>query len=147
MTATAAFIRPVGTGSTASTSGAVLVGGGPADRYRRSHRPAPRGRHRSARPNYLARRCGAAIGLVLAVSLAVPAVGALVASLGGAPASAAEVSPAAPTTATHVARSGDTLWSIAAAHRGEVGHDRYLDALIRLNGGTRIEVGQAVLLP
>ncbi len=144
MTTTAAFIRPVETRGVGRPSGGVIIGGGPTDRYRRAHRPAPR---RASRPNYVVRRCCAALGLVLALVVAVPAVGAIVASLGGEPASAAGVSPATPGSATHVAGSGDTLWSIAATYRGTVDHDRYLDALIRLNGGTSIQVGQAVLLP
>ena len=41
----------------------------------------------------------------------------------------------------------DTLWSIASTYRGTVEQGRYVDALIRLNGGTSIEVGQAVRLP
>ena len=47
----------------------------------------------------------------------------------------------------HVAEPGDTLWSIADAYRGDVGRDRFIDALIDLNGGTGIQVGQAVHLP
>jgi Tfp pilus assembly protein FimV len=46
-----------------------------------------------------------------------------------------------------VARPGDNLWSIAEAHRGDVGVRRYVDALIDLNGGPSIQAGQRVLLP
>jgi len=46
-----------------------------------------------------------------------------------------------------VAHSGDSLWSIAERHRGDVGVRRYVDALIDLNGGTAIQAGQAVRLP
>jgi Tfp pilus assembly protein FimV len=67
---------------------------------------------------------------------------------GAAPAAAAGAAPPAPAArAVHVANRGDTLWAIAHEYRGEVAHDAYLEALIRLNGGTRIEVGQAVQLP
>jgi Tfp pilus assembly protein FimV len=48
---------------------------------------------------------------------------------------------------SHVALPGDTLWSIADRYRGDVGRDRYIDALIDLNGGTRILAGQAIRLP
>ena len=34
-------------------------------------------------------------------------------------------------------RPGDSLWSIAEAHHGDVSITRYVDALIALNGGTR----------
>lgn len=46
-----------------------------------------------------------------------------------------------------VARPGDTLWSIAEAHRGDVAVRPYVDALIDLNGGPSIQAGQAVFLP
>ena len=47
----------------------------------------------------------------------------------------------------HVAQPGDSLWSIAEAHRGDVAIDRYVDALIDLNGGTDVQIGQAIHLP
>jgi Tfp pilus assembly protein FimV len=85
------------------------------------------------------------------VALAVFVIGAtsvLVAGPGGAPAAAAGAAPPAPAArAVHVAHRGDTMWAIAHEYRGQVAHDAYLEALIRLNGGTRIEVGQAVQLP
>jgi len=69
--------------------------------------------------------------------------GTVLANRGGAPASTPTVRPAA----TYLAQPGDTMWSIAAAHHdGEV-PAAYLDALIELNGGTALEVGQVVVLP
>lgn len=65
---------------------------------------------------------------------------------GGVPASASGGSPAIE-SASLVARPGDTLWSIAAAHRGEVPHARYVDLLVRVNGGASIAAGQVVVLP
>ena len=126
--------------------------------YRRSATPRPtsraaRGRtsrraHR-ARPNYAARRAIAIVFAVVLLAIAAVTVSAIVgamADVGGRPAAASDIaSPSTPSV--HVARSGDTLWSIADLHRGEVGRDRYVNALIDLNGGTRIEVAQAVLLP
>lgn len=102
-------------------------------------------------PNYLARRVVAVIvalavlaALVVMVGTAIDAV----TDLGGRPAAASEVSSAAPAAAvTHVAAPGDTMWSIADRYRGDVDRGRYLDALIRLNGGTDILAGQAVRLP
>ena len=69
--------------------------------------------------------------------------------VGGRPAAASGVAAAsdAPIVRVHVAQPGDTMWSIADRYRGEVGHGRYVDALIDLNGGTAIQVGQAVRLP
>ncbi len=71
----------------------------------------------------------------------------LLAGSGGRPASASRAEPANTITATHVAVKGDSLWSIAETHRGDVGMDRFLDALIDLNGGTSVQIGQAVRLP
>jgi hypothetical protein len=47
----------------------------------------------------------------------------------------------------HVAQAGDTLWALAHEYRGAIAHDRYLDALIDLNDGVGLEIGQAVRLP
>jgi Tfp pilus assembly protein FimV len=103
-------------------------------------------------PNYAIRR-GAAVLVALAV-LAASAIAAgelvgAVADLGGRPAAASEVAPALGASApvVHVAAPGDTMWSIAQQYRGDVGRDRYVDALIDLNGDTSIQVGQAVRLP
>ncbi|HYN33430.1 MAG TPA: LysM domain-containing protein [Ilumatobacteraceae bacterium] len=105
-----------------------------------------------AMPNYMVRR-GAVALLALAVLAAGvigvgEAVGAL-ADLGGRPAAASEVAPALGTSTprVHVAAPGDTMWSIAGQYRGNVGRDRYVDALIDLNGDTSIQVGQAIGLP
>ena len=104
-------------------------------------------RARAATPTrmvYLRRRIGAA-ALLATLSVAVVVALDPLAGSGGVPASAAGAAPA--TRAVHVARSGDTLWAIAHEHRGDVAHDRYLDALIGLNGDVGIEIGQAVRLP
>ena len=52
-----------------------------------------------------------------------------------------------PVRSTVTAQPGDTLWSIARIHHGNIDVDRYLDRLITLNGGTSIQVGQSVVLP
>ena len=105
-------------------------------------------------PNYALRRVAAAF-----VALAVLAAGAIgvgevvgaLADLGGRPAAASEVAPTSGASTApprvHVAAPGDTMWSIAQQYRGEVGRDRYVDALIDLNGAAGIQVGQAVRLP
>jgi len=133
-----------------------VVTGGPVDRYQRAHRPViastRSGSTHTGAPNFLVRRGVAALIAIAAVTGAASIVGLVVASFGGAPAAAAEASPLSPSGVEqvpvhHVAQPGDTLWSIATTYRGSVDHGRYVDALIRLNGGTSIEVGQAVRLP
>ena len=107
----------------------------------RTHRPAP------VSPRTYARR-RALVGGVSAVIVALGLVAGfeLLAGSSGAPASAAVSRPGA-TSESVVARAGDTLWSIAEAHRGDIGVRRYLDALIDLNRGPSIQAGQRVLLP
>jgi hypothetical protein len=110
----------------------------------------------SAVPNYALRRAVALVlGLVL-VTLAILACAGLVGvvvDFGGRPAAASEIEPSAmggsssPIVRIHVAQAGDTLWSIADTYRGDVGRDRYIDTLIDLNGGTSLQVGEAVRLP
>lgn len=103
-------------------------------------------------PNYPLRRAVALVivlvALVIACSAAIATVEA-VADLGGRPAAASESAPESEVAVVriHVAESGDTLWSIAEHYRGDVARDRYVDALIDLNEGTSIQVGQAVRLP
>ncbi len=133
--------------------------GGPASRYRRVDRPVV-GVARPGRPNYAARRLGAAIVAVGSVVVMAGLLNSLLVGFGGSPASAAEAAATAATTAAagavaddalvpgvHVAGAGDSLWSIADRYRGSVDRDRYVDALIDLNGSTSIVVGQAVHLP
>lgn len=103
-------------------------------------------------PPYARRRAVAAALLALVVVLLAFAVSTLVDAaidVGGRPAAASGVAAASdtPIVRVHVAQPGDTMWSIADRYRGEVGHGRYVDALIDLNGGTTIQVGQAVRLP
>ncbi len=102
-------------------------------------------------PNYPLRRTVAAVLVVAALLVGVLLLGGVVTSFGGRPASAAEARPTTSSgvadAARHVARAGDTMWSIASTYRGSADHDRYLDALLRLNGEASIVVGQAVVLP
>ena len=99
------------------------------------------------RPNYALRRVVAAT-LAVVVLLAVGSVALSLTGLGSQPAVASETGSAATYGArSHLAQPGDTLWSIAAEHRGATDIVSYVDRLIDLNGGTRIDVGQAVLLP
>jgi hypothetical protein len=133
---------------------------------RHPHRPNRIRRHRQHRPGHQVpdvlrrprsisprraneatyRRRRAIVGTALAVFVAVGAVTAhdVLAGSGGVPASAAESQPA---RSSVIARPGDTLWSIADDHRGDISITRYVDKLVALNGGATIVVGQAVVLP
>jgi hypothetical protein len=113
---------------------------------------APRG----LRPNYAARRV-MAVAVMFVVLLVALAVLVLLAGLGGRPASASQAEPAhisadgsaaaVRAAMAYVAGPGDTLWSVASTHHGSAPLDAYLDALIDLNGGTTVQVGQVVHLP
>jgi hypothetical protein len=63
-------------------------------------------------------------------------------------AAAADATPApAPADRSYIVASGDTLWSIAEANHGATGFDEYVEALIDVNDGTSLQVGQLLLLP
>lgn len=101
-------------------------------------------RRRVSEATYRRRR--AVVGTALAAFVAVGAVTTydVLAGSGGVPASAAVSQPA---RSTVIAQPGDSLWTIAQQHRGEVSLVRYVDKLVALNGGATIVVGQAVVLP
>ena len=92
------------------------------------------------------RRRRAVVGTALAACVAVGAVTTydVLAGSGGVPASAAVSQPA---RSTVIAQPGESLWTIAQQHRGEISLVRYVDKLVALNGGATIQVGQAVVLP
>ena len=94
------------------------------------------------------RRRRVVVGTALAVFVAVGVVTAhdVLAGSGGVPASAA-VSLPAQARQRVVAQRGDTLWSIASVHHGDISITRYVDALVDLNGSPTIQAGQEVLLP
>ena len=101
--------------------------------------------------DYAARRAVAVAVAVLVVAILAIAGSALVgavADVGGRPAAASDIATNAQALpSVHVAERGDTLWSIADRYRGDVGRGRFVDALVDLNGGAAILVGQAVRLP
>jgi nucleoid-associated protein YgaU len=111
----------------------------PATRRRRAPRSVPAATYRRRR---------AVVGTVLATIVACGAVVThdVLAGSGGVPASAAEGLPAQ-VRSTVTAQPGDTLWSIAHAHRGEIAVSRFVDKLVDLNGGASIRAGQQVVLP
>ncbi len=94
------------------------------------------------------RRRRAFAGLVLAgvVGSAGLLAGNVLTGPGGVPASAAGAGTATPARAVR-AHAGDSLWSIAETFHGDIPLARYVEALISVNGGTRIEAGQVVELP
>jgi len=103
---------------------------------------------RPALPNYALRRL--VVGGLAALTLIGSMLGliGLSAGLAGSPASAASAGSAeVAASSVHVAQPGDTLWSIANTYRGDVARDRFIEVLIRKNGGVEIQAGQAVWLP
>ena len=70
--------------------------------------------------------------------------GTVVANRGASPASGSSVRPA---IATYVVHHGDTMWSIAATHRGSLSQSDYVDLLVQANGGAALQVGQQIELP
>ena len=104
---------------------------------------APRPAEPPTHPVYIRRRVVvAAVFLLVAVSAWFGA-GKVLANRGGAPAS----TPTVRTGATYVAQPGDTMWSIAQPLHGGQSTSWYVDALVELNGGTSLQVGQVVQLP
>ncbi len=101
---------------------------------------------RPPRPVVQRRRAFAAVLVAAVLSLLGLGAHGVLTDPGGGPASAAGVGQVNATVKV-VAQPGDSLWSIAERHHGDIGLRRYLDALIDLNGGTAIQVGQAVRLP
>ena len=110
------------------------------------HRPGRRAVSWTDAATYRRRR--AVVGGLLAVVTACGLVMAhdVLAGSGGVPASAASSLPAS-TPVVVTARPGDSLWSIAEAHAGDVSITRYVDKLVELNGGPSIRAGQLVRLP
>jgi len=95
------------------------------------------------------RRRRRVVGALVAVILVALGVGAQAAVGGpsGGPASAAGTGSIGVQSRSVLVRPGDSLWAIAAEHHGDVDIRHYLDALIELNDGTVIHVGQLVTLP
>jgi len=102
-----------------------------------------------ARRRMMAMLCLAAIVLVLFVGT-----GHVVANRGGAPASASMIRPATAPAAgapaspnLYIVKAGDTLWSIGERYHGQTSLVDYVDALISANGGTELQISQAITLP
>ena len=69
--------------------------------------------------------------------------GNVLANRGGAPASV----PAVRQATTYLVQPGDTMYSIAGAHRDGADLMHFLDDLIELNGGVTLQIGQQITLP
>jgi nucleoid-associated protein YgaU len=80
--------------------------------------------------------------------------GHVVANRGGAPASASMIRPASSLTVgvatpanVYIVRPGDTLWSIGERFHGHTSLADYVDSLVEANGGTELQISQALTLP
>ena len=97
---------------------------------------------------YLRRRVVVASALAVALFLVLGGLllaGRVMAGRGGVPASVPTAQPVhAP---PYVVQPGDNLWSIAERFAGERSVTSYLEALIRVNGGPDLDVGQRLELP
>jgi LysM repeat protein len=47
----------------------------------------------------------------------------------------------------YVVQAGDTMWSIGQRFHGQTPLVDYVDALVSTNGGTQLQVSQAITLP
>jgi LysM domain len=108
---------------------------------------------RSRSQVYARRRMMAILSLLAIVLVLLLGTGHVVANRGGAPASASMIRPAtapavAPASANvYIVKAGDTLWSIGERYHGHTSLVDYVDSLVSTNGGTELQVSQAVILP
>ena len=108
---------------------------------------------------YARRRLMVALSLLAIVLVLLFGTGHVVANRGGAPAPASMIRPAnspsldvgvaaAPTPANvYIVQPGDTLWSIGERFHGHTSLVDYVDSLVENNGGTELEVSQALTVP
>ena len=116
--------------------------------------PRQFGAFRSGLPVYARRRLMVMLCLVAIVLVLLVGAGHVVANRGGAPASASAIRPAtasvqgSPDDANvYIVQTGDTLWSIGERFHGQAALAEYVDALVSANGGTVLQVAQAITLP
>ena len=122
--------------------------------------PGQFGESYSASQLYARRRLMVLLSLIAIVLVLFVGAGHVVANRGGAPASASMIRPANATAAAsaagvtqqtpsnmYVVQAGDTLWSIGERFHGHTSLADYVDALVDANGGTKLQVSQALTLP
>ena len=118
--------------------------------------PGQFGESSSASQIYARRRLIAGLFLTAIVLVLFLGAGHVVANRGGAPASASMIRPAsagatsapAPVAANlYIVQPGDTLWSIGERFHGHAALVDYVDSLVAANGGTELQVSQALALP
>ena len=95
---------------------------------------------------FVRRRLLVSLVLVAIVVVVWLGAGSVLANREGDTASASTVRPAS-SPHVYVARSGDTLWSIAQRFHEQYSQANYLDALISINHGSSVQIGQAITLP
>jgi LysM repeat protein len=105
--------------------------------------PGQFGESYSASQLYARRRLMVLLSLIAIVLVLFVGAGHVVANRGGAPASASMIRPAN----VYVVQTGDTLWSIAERFHGHISLADYVDSLVSSNGGTKLQVSQALTLP
>ena len=106
---------------------------------------------------YARRRLMVVLSLLAIVLVLMFGTGHVVANRGGAPASASTIRPAIAQGAVvqgavvpakaYVVQPGDMLWSIGQRFHGQTSLVDYVDALVSANGGTQLQVSQAITLP
>jgi nucleoid-associated protein YgaU len=116
--------------------------------------PGQFGEFRSASQVYARRRLMVVLTMAAIVLVLVVSAGRVVANRGGAPASAPTIRPANAVVVggdvaadVYVVQPGDTLWSIGEQFHGRAALADYVDALVSANGGTELQVSQALTLP
>lgn len=117
--------------------------------------PGQFGEYRTATQIYARRRMMVLLTVAMIVLVLFVGAGHVVANRGGAPASASMIRPAnasavvdAPAAANvYVVQPGDTLWSIGERFHGHTVLADYVDSLVAANGGTVLQVSQALTLP
>jgi LysM domain len=108
---------------------------------------------------YVRRRLMVLLSLVAIVLVLFVGAGQVVANRGGAPASASMIRPANAAAVgavvlsepaasnVYIVQPGDTLWSIGERFHGQTTLVDYVDSLVSANGGTELQVSQALTLP
>lgn len=121
----------------------ILPGPASSARFVTGRRPRPRVSHQV----YVRRRLAVMIAAVAILLLGWFGAATLT-NRGGQPASTPTVrQPSAAAVSEYVVEPGDTMWRIAGKYHGATPRMEYVDALVRLNGGVSIDVGQTLRLP